>query len=93
MEKKSQTILQEALKLPSNERAAVAEQLIQSLDPVQETDVEQAWQQEIQRRLTEMKNGEADFFEVGVRQKDPNCDEHAESTGMYVSENDKLFVK
>ena len=59
MEKNSQAILEEALKLPSNERAAVAEQLIQSLDPIQETEVEQAWQQEIQRRLTEIKKGEA----------------------------------
>ncbi len=59
MGKSSQAILEEALKLPSNERAAVAEQLIQSLDPIQETEVEEAWQQEIQRRLTEMENGEA----------------------------------
>ena len=59
MGKTSQAILEEALKLPSNERAAVAEQLIQSLDPIQETDVEQAWQQEIQRRLGEIENGEA----------------------------------
>jgi len=59
MGKSSQAILEEALKLPLNERAAVAEQLIQSLDPIQETEVEEAWQQEIQRRLTEMENGEA----------------------------------
>jgi putative addiction module component (TIGR02574 family) len=59
MGKSSQAILEEALKLPSNERAAVAGQLIQSLDPIQETEVEQAWQQEIQRRLTEIGNGEA----------------------------------
>ncbi len=59
MQKSSQAILEQALKLPSNERAAVAEQLIQSLDPIQETDVEQAWQQEVQRRLTEFENGEA----------------------------------
>ena len=32
----------------------MAEQLIQSLDTGQETEVEQAWQQEIQRRLLEM---------------------------------------
>ncbi len=59
MGKSSQAILDEALKLPSKERAAVAEQLIQSLDPIQETEVEQAWQKEIQRRLTEIENGEA----------------------------------
>lgn len=59
MEKSSQAILDEALKLPSKERAVVAEQLIQSLDPIQETEVELAWQQEIQRRLTEVESGEA----------------------------------
>ena len=58
MGKSSQAILEEALKLPSKERAAVAEQLIQSLDPIQETEVEQAWQKEIQRRLTEIEKGE-----------------------------------
>ncbi len=58
MGKNSQAILEEALMLPSNERAAVAEQLIQSLDPIQETEVEQAWQQEIHRRLTDIENGE-----------------------------------
>ena len=57
LEKSSQAILDAALKLSSNERAAVAEQLIQSLDPTQEIEVEKAWQQEIHRRLTEVENG------------------------------------
>ena len=59
MGKSSHAILEEALKLPSKERAAVAEQLIQSLDPIQETEVEEAWQQEIQRRLKDIEKGEA----------------------------------
>ena len=54
MQQHSQAILEQALKLPPQDRAAVAEQLIQSLDPCQEVEVEQAWQQEIQRRILEM---------------------------------------
>lgn len=51
MTEKSQVVLEEALKMSANERAEVAEQLIASLDEVPDTDVEQAWQQEVQRRL------------------------------------------
>ena len=51
MTQKSQVLLEEALKLTAYERAEVAEQLIASLDEVPDTDVEQAWQEEVQRRL------------------------------------------
>ena len=44
MTDKSQVVLEEALKLTTNERAEVAEQLIASLDETSDTDVEQAWQ-------------------------------------------------
>ncbi|MCW5785322.1 MAG: addiction module protein [Nitrospirales bacterium] len=57
MRQQSQTILEQALKLTAQERAAVAQQLIQSLDPVQETGVEQAWQEEIQQRIADLDNG------------------------------------
>ena len=57
MRQQSQTILEQALKLTAQERAAVAQQLIQSLDPVQETGVEQAWQEEIQQRISDVDNG------------------------------------
>jgi len=59
MRQHSQAILEQALKLPVQERAAVAEQLIQSLEPVQEAEVEQAWQQEIQQRISDLDNGVA----------------------------------
>jgi len=55
----SDSILDQALKLPVHERAEVAEQLIQSLDTTPEMDVESAWQEEIQRRLTELDKGVA----------------------------------
>jgi len=58
MTDKSKVVLEEALKLTANERAEVAEQLIASLDEVPDTDVEQAWQEEIQRRLQQINRGE-----------------------------------
>lgn len=59
MRQHSQAILEQALKLSVQERAAVAQQLIQSLDPVQEAEVEQAWQEEIQQRISDLDNGVA----------------------------------
>ena len=58
MTEKSQVVLEEALKLTANERAEVAEQLIASLDEAPDTNVEQAWQEEIQKRLQQIERGE-----------------------------------
>lgn len=58
MTQKSQVVLEEALKLSPNERAEVVEQLIASLEEAPETDVEQAWQEEVQRRLQQVERGE-----------------------------------
>lgn len=58
MTQKSQVVLEEALKLSPNERAEVAEQLIASLEEAPDTNVEQAWQQEVQRRLHQIERGE-----------------------------------
>ena len=58
MTQKSQVVLEEALKLSPNERAEVAEQLIASLEEAADTAVEQAWQQEVQRRLQQVERGE-----------------------------------
>ena len=58
MTQKSQVVLEEALKLSPNERAEVAEQLIASLEEAPDTDVEQAWQEEVQRRLQQVERGE-----------------------------------
>ena len=59
MQQNSQAILEQALKLSAQERAAVAEQLIQSLDLPQEAEVEQAWQKELQKRISDLDNGVA----------------------------------
>jgi putative addiction module component (TIGR02574 family) len=58
MTQKSQVVLEEALKLTAYERAEVAEQLIASLDDGSDADVEQAWQEEVQRRLQQVESGE-----------------------------------
>ena len=58
MTQKSQVVLEEALKLTAHERAEVAEQLIASLDDGPDADVEQAWQEEVQRRLQQVEHGE-----------------------------------
>lgn len=48
-----------ALQLPSEDRAALAAELIRSLDEAEELtdDVEAAWAEEIQRRLAEVDAG------------------------------------
>jgi putative addiction module component (TIGR02574 family) len=58
MTQKSQVVLEEALKLSPDERAEVAEQLIASLEEAPDIDVEQAWQEEVQRRLQQIERGE-----------------------------------
>ena len=63
MTQKSQVLLEEALKLTAYERAEVAEQLIASLDEVPDTDVEQAWQEEVQRRLGQIERGEGELID------------------------------
>jgi putative addiction module component (TIGR02574 family) len=46
----------EALQLPAPQRARLAERLIASLD--EEADHEQAWAEEVQRRLAELQDGQ-----------------------------------
>ena len=45
----------EALQLPAPQRARLAERLIASLD--EDADHEQAWAEEVQRRLAELQSG------------------------------------
>ena len=49
-----ETISREALLLPPQERAQLAEQLLSSLDTLTETETEQLWLQEAARRADEM---------------------------------------
>jgi len=50
-------LLEEALKLPSEARAALAGSLIESLDEQVDEDAESAWRAEIKRRLDEIDGG------------------------------------
>ena len=50
-------ILREALSLPVQERAQLAEQLLSSLDTLSEAEIEQLWFQEAARRAAEMDQG------------------------------------
>ena len=50
-------VLEEALRLPAEARAALAGHLIESLDDSVDEDVELAWSQEIARRIDELERG------------------------------------
>jgi putative addiction module component (TIGR02574 family) len=52
-------LLQKAMALPPEARAALASSLIESLDENVDEDAEAAWQQEIARRMDEVQAGTA----------------------------------
>ena len=52
-------LLEEALKLPVEARAALAGSLIESLDETVDEDAEAAWAEEIARRVRELDSGKA----------------------------------
>ncbi len=49
----------EVLSLPREERAGLARELIESLDPARDDDAEQAWLDEAERRASEVSSGQA----------------------------------
>jgi putative addiction module component (TIGR02574 family) len=55
----SKQLLLEALRLPDEERAALAGELIDSLDSEVDADVEAAWAAEIRTRLNAVESGRA----------------------------------
>lgn len=59
MDMDSKALLAEALRLSPEERAALAGELIQSLDTEIDADAEAAWAAEIRSRLAEMDSGTA----------------------------------
>lgn len=50
-------IAEEALSLPSEARALLADRLVESLDPVENATIRQLWAAEAQRRLEDVRNG------------------------------------
>lgn len=58
MNAKSHELLRPALALPESDRAELAASLINSLDPIVDDDVDEAWATEVQRRIESIDNGE-----------------------------------
>lgn len=54
----AEEIANEALALPSEARAILADQLVESLDPAEDGDIRQIWMREACRRIDEVRNGE-----------------------------------
>ncbi len=54
-----QKIKDQAIALPLEERAELAHKLILSLDGTAGTDIENAWDSEIKKRVEEIKSGKA----------------------------------
>jgi len=59
MSETARQILEEALRLPLDERAAVIAELIASMDGEPDADAEQAWAAEIERRARRALRGES----------------------------------
>lgn len=55
----SATVFDAALDLSEDQRASLALRLIESLDGGPDDDVEEAWRQEIARRVEELRSGAA----------------------------------
>jgi putative addiction module component (TIGR02574 family) len=53
----SRSLESKVLKLPATERARLAERLIASLDPNVDSDAEERWIEEAERRLQELESG------------------------------------
>ena len=58
MELTIEKVTEAAMRLAPRDRALLARTLISSLDESAEEDVEQAWDEEIQKRLREIKDGQ-----------------------------------
>jgi putative addiction module component (TIGR02574 family) len=59
MSNTAREIIEEALRLPLDERAAIVAELIASLDGEPDADAEQAWAAEIERRANRALRGES----------------------------------
>jgi len=57
MTQEAADLLKKALALPAEERGDLASTLIDSLDATVDENVEAAWQQEIRRRMEDLRSG------------------------------------
>jgi len=53
----AEQIAEEALALPSEARALLADRLVESLDPVEDDLIRQVWMHEARRRIDEVRSG------------------------------------
>ena len=54
----AEQIVEEALALPSEARALLADRLVESLDPAEDNHIRQLWMCEAHRRIDEVRSGE-----------------------------------
>jgi putative addiction module component (TIGR02574 family) len=59
----AEALLDSALKLPSDDRARIAAELIASLDGIPEAGVEAAWDAEVKRRIAQADQGEVQLLD------------------------------
>lgn len=57
-------LLKKALRLPAAERADLAGSLIESLEQTKDEGVEQAWEQEITRRMRDLDSGKIELVSL-----------------------------
>lgn len=62
MSPKAETIMTEALQLPREARALIAEKLLESLDIDEPFEVDEDWKKEIARRCREIDEGVVDLI-------------------------------
>jgi putative addiction module component (TIGR02574 family) len=62
MPREAAQLLHEALELPPEQRAALADSLLGSLDTSVDIDSEQAWREEIERRVSSIEGGSASLI-------------------------------
>jgi len=62
MSRDSANLLKEALDLPTEERAALADSLLESLDVKLDENAEAAWHEEIRRRFQEIDHGAVELI-------------------------------
>ena len=55
MRPQAETVLQEALSLPEQERTEIVGALLESLEPEPEADVETAWREEVANRVAALE--------------------------------------
>ncbi len=58
----AENLYQAALKLPEDERYYLASRLLESVEGQRDPDYEEAWSEEIRRRVEEIDNGTAEMI-------------------------------